>query len=277
MKKGIFLSLLLMAMALVNADAQKLAVTKGQKQETMTTTKMTMEVMGQNIDNESLSTSNVEVKEVNADGYLFANTVKHMTMKGSGMGQEVSFDSDKKEDMDGQVGQAVKDKIGAVQEIQVDKQGKVTAIKEAGNSKPAEGLSGIASLTGDLAKGQPYPLLIQLPGKAVKSGDSWTDSTGTVQTIKTITTYTYNGIGADGAAMVSFTGTLAKSGIVEQNGMEIQMDMTGVTKGESSYDAASGLLKTTTSTAEIKGTLGIMGQNAPITATVVSTVAAKKL
>jgi hypothetical protein len=53
--------------------------------------------------------------------------------------------------------------------------------------------------------------------------------------------------------------------------------MTGVTKGESSYDAASGLLKTTTSSAEIKGTLGIMGQNAPIVATVVSTIAAKKL
>ena len=277
MKKGIFLSLLVIAMASVNADAQKLAVTKGQKLETMTTTKMSMEVMGQNIDNESTSTSNVEVKEVSTDGYLFANTVKHMTMKGSGMGQDISFDSDKKEDMDGQVGQAVKDKIGAVQEIQVDKMGKVSAIKEAVDSKPAGGLSGMAGLTGDLAKGQPYPLLIQLPGKGVKSGDSWTDSSGTVETIKTITTYTNKGIGADGAAMVSFTGTLAKTGTIEQNGMEIQMDMTGVTRGESSYDAASGLLKTTTSSAEIKGTLGIMGQNAPIAATVVSNIVAKKL
>ena len=65
--------------------------------------------------------------------------------------------------------------------------------------------------------------------------------------------------------------------MVEQNGMEIQMDMTGVTKGESSYDMASGLLKTTTTSAEIKGTLGIMGQNAPIAATVTSNIVAKKL
>jgi hypothetical protein len=277
MKKRIFLSLVVVAMAAVNAGAQKLAVTKGQKLETLTTTKMSMEVMGQNIDNESTSSSNVELKEVSADGYLFANTVKRMTMKGSGMGQDMSFDSDKKEDLEGQVGQVVKDKIGAVQEIQVDRLGKVTAIKEAVDSKPAGGMSGMMSLTGDVAKGQPYPLLIQLPGRAIKSGDSWTDSSGTVETIKTITTYIYKGIGADGAAMVSFTGTLAKSGTVEQNGMEIQMDMTEVTKGESSYDAASGLLKTTTSSAEIKGTLGIMGQNAPIVATVVSTIAAKKL
>ncbi len=276
MTKSILLLLIVTVSAVFTAQAQKLAISKGQKLETMTTTKMTIEVMGQNVDNESSSTSNVEVKDVNADGYLFANTVKRMTMKGSGMGQDMSFDSDKKEDMDGQVGQAVKDKIGAVQEIQVDKQGKVAAIKEAVDSKPAGGMADMMSLTGDIAKGQPYPLLIQLPARALKTGDSWTDSSGTAATIKTVTTYTFKGIN-DGAAVLSFTGTLAKAGTIEQNGMEIQMDMTGVTKGESSYDAASGLLKTTTSSADIKGTLGIMGQNAPIAATVTSNIVAKKL
>lgn len=276
MTKSISLLFIVTASAVFTANAQKVAITKGQKLETLTTTKMTIEVMGQNIDNESSSTNSVEVKDVNADGYLFANTVKRMTMKGSGMGQDMSFDSDKKEDMDGQVGQAVKDKIGAVQEIQVDKQGKVAAIKEAADSKPAGGMADMMSLTGDIAKGQPYPLLIQLPAKALKTGDSWTDSSGTAATIKTVTTYTFKGI-SDGAAVLSFTGTLAKTGTVEQNGMEIQMDMTGVTKGESSYDAASGLLKTTTSSADIKGTLGIMGQNAPIAATVTANIVAKKL
>ena len=276
MTKSISLLFMVTASAVFTAQAQKVAITKGQKLETLTTTKMTIEVMGQNIDNESSSTNSVEVKDVNADGYLFANTVKRMTMKGSGMGQDMSFDSDKKEDMDGQVGQAVKDKIGAVQEIQVDKQGKVAAIKEAADSKPAGGMADMMSLTGDIAKGQPYPLLIQLPAKALKTGDTWTDSSGTAATIKTVTTYTFKGI-SDGAAVLSFTGTLAKAGTVEQNGMEIQMDMTGVTKGESSYDAASGLLKTTTSSADIKGTLGIMGQNAPIAATVTANIVAKKL
>ena len=44
--------------------AQKIAVTKGQKLETITLQKLTMEVMGQNMDNESTLTSAVEVKDV---------------------------------------------------------------------------------------------------------------------------------------------------------------------------------------------------------------------
>ena len=255
--------------------AQKIAVTKGQKLETVTTTKMTMEVMGQNVDNENTATSNIEVKDVNSDGYLFTNTIKHMTMKMTGMGQDVSFDSDKKEDMDGQVGQALKDKIGTIQEIQVDKKGKVASTNETGEKK-AGGMTDMMSLTGDVTKGQPYPILIQLPATSVKPGDTWTDSSGTVATLKTVTVYTLKGITADGA-VVSFTGTLAKNGTLEQNGMEIQMDMSGTTTGEAVYEIASGLLKSTKTSSDIKGTLGIMGQNAPLTATVTANIVAKKL
>jgi len=60
-----------------------------------------------------------------------------MIIKGNAMGQEMNFDSDKKEDMDGQVGQALKGHIGTAQEIQVDKQGKVASIKEGEENSPA--------------------------------------------------------------------------------------------------------------------------------------------
>jgi Family of unknown function (DUF6263) len=277
MTKRFLFSMAFAVTATAGVQAQKVAVTKGQKLETVTTTKMNMEVMGQTIDNESTSTSSVEVKEVTADGYLFTNTVKRLTMKGSGMGQDMSFDSDKKEDMDGQVGQAVKDKIGAVQEIMVDKQGKVTGIKESEDKKaPGGGMADMMSMTGDIAKGQAYPILIQLPSKSVKPGDTWTDSTGTPATLKTVTVYTLKSVTPEGA-LVSFTGTLAKSGTVEQNGMEIQMDMTGTSKGEATYETASGILKSNATALDIKGTLGIMGQNAPIAATVSSNMTAKKL
>ena len=230
--------------------------------------------MGQNVDNESTLTSAVEVKDVNANGYLFSNTVKRMTIKGSGMGQDMNFDSDKKEDMDGQVGQALKDHIGTVQEIQVDKHGKVASTKDSTEKKA--GMTDMMSMTGDLTKGQPYPILIQLPGKSVKPGDTWTDSSGTASTLKSVMIYTLKSITADGA-IVSFTGTLVKRGTIEQNGMEIQMDMSGTTKGESIYETGSGLLKNTTSSSDIKGTLGVMGQNAPIAATVTANIVATKL
>jgi hypothetical protein len=277
MTKGFLFSVVFAVLAATGVQAQKLAITKGQKLETVTTTKMNMEVMGQTIDNESVSTSNVEVKDITADGYLFTNTIMRITMKGSGMGQDMSFDSDKKEDLDGQIGQAVKDKIGAVQEIMVDKQGKVAGIKETEDKKPAGGgMADMMNMTGDIAKGQGYPILIQLPAKPVKAGDTWTDSTGTTATLKTVTTYTLKSVTAEGA-IVSFAGTLAKAGTVEQNGMEIQMDMSGTSKGEATYEAASGILRNNATTLDIKGTLGIMGQNAPIAATVISNMTAKKL
>ena len=276
MTKRIFLALVLLASAAGTGFAQKIAVTKGQKLETVTTTKMTMEVMGQNMDNESVSTSNVEVKDVNAGGFLFTNTIKHMTMKGSAMGQDMSFDSDKKEDMDGAAGQTLKGKIGVPQEIQVDKQGKVAGTAETEDKKAGAGMADMMSMSGDITKGQPYPILIQLPATSIKPGDTWTDSSGTAATIKTITIYTLKSLTADGA-LVSFTGTLAKNGNIEQNGMEIQMDMTGTTKGEAVYDAGSGLLKNTTTTTDIKGTLGIMGQSAPLSGTVTANIVAKKI
>jgi len=276
MTKRIFLALVLMASAAGAGFAQKIAVTKGQKLETVTTTKMTMEVMGQNMDNESVSTSNVEVKDVNAGGFLFTNTIKHMTMKGSAMGQDMSFDSDKKDDMDGAVGQTLKGKIGVPQEIQVDKQGKVAGTAETEDKKAGAGMADMMSMSGDITKGQPYPILIQLPATSIKPGDTWTDSSGTAATIKTVTTYTLKSLTADGA-LVSFTGTLAKNGKIEQNGMEIQMDMTGTTKGEAVYDTGSGLLKNTTTTTDIKGTLGIMGQSAPLSGTVTANIVAKKI
>lgn len=260
--------------AAMGSQAQKIAVTKGQKLETVTTTKMKMEVMGQNMDNESSATTNVEVKDVNADGFLFTNVIKRMTTKLSGMGQDISFDSDKKEDMDGQIGQVLKEQINVPQEIQVDKKGKV--ISTTAGEKKAGGMTDMMSISGDVTKGQPYPVLIQLPANSIKPGDTWIDSSGTMATIKTVTTYTLKSINADGA-LVSFTGTLARNGTIEQNGMEMQMDMTGTTKGEATYETNSGFIKTNTSTSDIKATLVIMGQNAPLTATVTASTVARKL
>jgi Family of unknown function (DUF6263) len=275
MTKRIFLLLVLTA-AVAGCYAQKIVVKKGQQLETVATTKMSMEVMGQTMDNVSTLTSNVEVKEVTDSSYIFSNTVKHITMKINGMGQDISFDSDKKDDMDGQLGQALKGQVGAMQEIQVTKQGKIAGTKQAEDKKAGPDMASMMSMSGDLTKGQPYPILIQLPSKTVKPGDTWTDSSGTPATIKTVTIYTLKSIGAD-AVLVSFTGTLAKTGTIEQNGMEMQMDMTGTVKGEATYETGSGLLKTNNSTSDIKGTLGIMGQNAPIAATITANMVAKKI
>jgi hypothetical protein len=66
MKSRTLLLLASLVMVAVSVHAQKIAVTKGQKLESVTTSKMvmTMEMMGQNVDNntESTTTAEVEVK-----------------------------------------------------------------------------------------------------------------------------------------------------------------------------------------------------------------------
>ena len=158
----------------------------------------------------------------------------------------------------------------------MDKKGKITDLKSSGDAKPAGGMTDMMNMSGSLMKGQAFPILIQLPGSSLKTGSTWTDSTGTFATIKTVTNYTLNGITEDGV-LVSFTGTMAKNGTISQNGMEMQMDMTGNLKGDAIYDAATGLLKKNNSSIDLKGTLAIAGQNAPITATIVTTTIAKKI
>lgn len=265
----------------ITANAQKIAVTKGQKLEAVSSTKMSMEVMGQTIENETTATSQVEVKDVNDKGFLFGNTIKRITLKSNAMGQDINFDSDKKEDMDGMVGQTMKDRIGKSDEVVVDKQGKVIEIKNEkgdGTDQPTGGggMSDMMNMTNNLAKGQPYPMLMQLPSKSVKPGDSWTDSSGTVETFKSVTTYTLKQITSD-EVIVSFTGTVAKNGTMEQQGMEIQIDLTGNVKGDASYDPASGFLKKSTTISDVKGTLGVMGQNAPMTMNMTVNTTTKKI
>ena len=274
MKKTILVSLTFIA-AIAAGHAQKLAPAKGQKMEAVTTASMKMEVMGQEINNETVTTTDLEVKDISSESFLFSNSIKRMVIKGSSMGQELSFDSDKKEDMDGQIGQPLKGKIGVPQEIQVDKRGKVLKLNDSAADKK-NSMSDMMSMGNELAKGQPYSFVIQLPSRTVKPGDSWTDSIGTSADLKTVTTYTLKSIGADGA-VVSFTGTLAKNGTMEQNGTEIKIDMTGNSTGESLFDAGTGLVKTSSSTVELKGNMSVMGQGMPISATMTAKTVAKKM
>ena len=265
------------ALATGAVNAQKISLTKGQKLETVSSIKMVMsiEMMGQSIDNntETSNTSLIELKEINPSDYLFSNTVTKMLLHTSAMGQEVSFDSDKKEDMDGQMGESMKNLINKPQDIVVDKQGKI--LEKKGDSTSG-GMNDMMNMGNSLMKGQPFPALVTLPNHPVKTGDTWTDSTGTPATFKAVTTYTVKDINKD-EVVLDFTSVVAKKGTIEQQQMQIDMDMTGTVKGTSSYEAATGLIKKNESTSNIKGTMGIMGQSAPMTMTVTSSTVARKL
>jgi len=281
MLKRYFTLLCTAALATGAAHAQKIAVAKGLKVEMVSNMKMTMsmEMMGQNIDNntESTNTTQIELKEVTPSSYLFSNTVTKILVHTSAMGTEMNFDSDKKEDMDGPMGASMKPVVNVPQDVLVDKQGKI--VEKKGDTGSG-GMNDVMNMSGNMLEGQPYPMLVTLPGHSIKTGDVWTDSTGSPATLKSITTYTVKDISRD-EVVLDFTSRVAKKGTITQKAgdqeFQIDLDIAGTVTGTSSYEAATGLLKKNDSTSDIKGTMGMMGQSAPMAMKITASSVAKKL
>jgi predicted Holliday junction resolvase-like endonuclease len=278
MKKQIFATSLFVMAVFTTALAQKISLTKGQKIASTVLMKMNVkiEMMGQAIENntESTSTSEAVVKEVTSKDFLITNTLKRVVTSIAAMGQEMKFDSDKKEDLDGQMGEAFKDQINKPKDVLV---GKDARIIESGEDKTKEkvavGLNNIINT--NLVKGQYYPLLTPLPAAAAKVGYSWVDSSGSDSSRK-ITTYKLKTIKGNDL-VVAYTTAINQKGTVLQNGMSIKINITGSSKGESLYEKNTGLLKTDTATNNFTGTMELMGQESPLTMVITTFTTVKKI
>ena len=88
--------------------ASTLNLAKGQIYlvENKISTQNTQEVQGQSIASSAdfSSSYNIEVKDVKNDNYSLANTIRTVKVNANAMGQDLSFDSEKKEDLDSESG-----------------------------------------------------------------------------------------------------------------------------------------------------------------------------
>jgi hypothetical protein len=282
MKKFLLVALLFNVM-LVSAQTvtRKVGLIKGQQLEQQSRIKvlMTQEAMGQSMEikMDGDITNVVEVKDAAASSFEVANTLKKVLMNMNAMGQDMTFDSDKKEDMDGQMGQAFKGKIGVPREFTVDKQGVITTIKNKAEKTEDPGgmMGGMVSGamgSGEEKEGAAFNSLANIPSKGVKVGESWSDSTSD-DSGKTFTTYTLKEVnGGDG--LVTLSANTAISRELEQQGMAVQMEMTGTTVGQYTFDVATGIIKSRKATTKSSGTIEVAGQSVPVNieTTVESTV-----
>ncbi|HUR10605.1 MAG TPA: DUF6263 family protein [Flavitalea sp.] len=284
--KKIFLFAFVLFSVAINAQSvtKKIALTKGQQYEQVSQMNMhmTQEMMGQAIDIKMEATTNslVEVKDVSANSYQLASTVKRIVMNMSGM-QDMKFDSDKKEDLDGQMGESVKDKINKTKEFTVNHEGVITEIKNKEKEEDAAGGMGAGMMSnmfgqdGEEKEGMQFQALANLPSKGVKVGDSWSDST-TDKNTKAFTTYTLKEVkGNDG--LVTLNSNMNVNRDIEQQGMTIQIALQGTTLGEFTFDVATGIIKAKKATTKATGTVEAMGQSIPMTidTTVTSTISKK--
>ncbi len=250
----------------------KLTTGKTYQVENKIETTSSTEVQGQSMESKAnvTSTYKIEVKDKTSENYSLTNTLSHIVMDMSMMAQQINFDSDKKEDMNGDMGTALKDYINQPKDLQIDNSGKIISADSTDTSA-----TGIAKRLNFEQTGYGTQLaFLALPANP-KVGSTWTDSSST-DGISRTTDYTIKDI-SGGIADISFTGKVATDATMQQNGMEISTKTTGKVSGEEKVDVKTGVIQSSTSTGDASGTVTAMGQDFPTSAKVTSTTTVKEL
>ncbi|MGN6194942.1 MAG: DUF6263 family protein [Ginsengibacter sp.] len=251
-----------------------LKLSKGQKYQVENTlqTNSSTDVQGQTMESKInvTSTYNIEVKDKANNNYNLSNTITHLLMDMTMMGNEINFDSNKPEDMNGEMGTALKDYINKPKDVVIDQTGKIISKDETDTS--AEGIAKQLNLA---ATGYGAQMaFLALPENA-KVGSNWTDSSNEGGVSRT-TNYTIKDISGN-IATVSFNGTVTSKTTMERQGMEVTSNTTGKFSGEEKVDTKTGVVQSNTTTGDATGTVSAMGQDFPMTSKVTSTTTVKAL
>lgn len=289
MKKFLVLNLCLAAAISLTAQSftPGIKLKKGQQFEVLTTVNGNMQQAMMEMPIESSMKSTVAVLNKGAEGYVVVAENKHFAFKTSMMGQDANYDSDKKEDGDGQLGDVFKDITGKPDSFMVDNNGYA---KSKSPEKPAvkkeddkNGMMGmmLKGIVGTGGTGS--PIFNALPWfKELKVGESIADSVenNTDGKEKATTTYTLTEI-KDGKVKLAINGitNIEKTMDVQQMGMNMTVSVksTNTSKGEMIIDQATGLMISKTVTTETDGSASVSGMDIPITGSSTAVITVKTL
>ncbi len=253
---------------------------KGQKYvvESKVTTSSASEMQGQSMETSADVTSvyNIEVNDIKDNNYNMTNKLGAIKMNMTTMGQNINFDSDKKEDMDGQMGSSLKDYINHPNTVVMDKSGNIILADKTDSAKKEEAQSPtqmIIKQMGDPEQmGYGAKLAFVPISKKVKAGDTWQDSTSEDGVTK-VTNYVVKDVTGN-TATLSISGTENRDTKMEMQGMEINTKTNGKLSGEETVDINTGVILQNNSTIDASGNISVMGQEIPtkVKATTVTTV-----
>ncbi len=264
--------------AIFSQNNGTVTLAKGQKYvvENKVSTTSNSEMQGQSMQTTADVTSvyNISVDNIQDDNYNMINKIAAIKLTMSSMGNDINFDSDKKEDMAGDMGSNLKGIINEPNPVVMDKSGNIIVKKDTSTQKPA------GSPTDMLLKqmGDPEQMgygakiaFIAIPKKA-KVGTAWQDSASS-DGVTRVTNYVIKEINGNDA-VVGISGTENRDTKMEMQGMEIGTKTTGTFTGQQTVDVTTGVISKNNLTADAKGTISVMGQDIPTTvkATSVTTV-----
>ncbi len=288
LKKANFLFAVTLLFISLTTNAQtstgKLLLVKGQKMQIDNSVKSVtnMEMMGQSMEmtSDAAMINEVEVKDKANDAYTITNTLTKLATSGSAMGQDYSFDSDKKEDLETEMGKVLKSQVNVTKQMEFNTDGKLGNVKkndEIANAAPGNPMIDMMknmSGGGNDESGGTSDIFMILP-VSKKVGDSWSDST-IADGIKIYRNYLIKDIKGTETTLL-LTGTQSTNKKMEQQGMEIVVTLESKLNGELVVDAATGVVKQKSFVMDGTGSADAMGQAIPITTKITSTTAVKYL
>ncbi|MFT3845363.1 MAG: DUF6263 family protein [Lacibacter sp.] len=245
----------------------KVGLPAGKQFNVLTTmnAKISQEVMGQHIDIDMdvNTTDSVLVKSETNNSFNLSKVTAKMKMNMTAMGKEVNFDSDKKEDMESEMGQKLKEKLGVAVEATVNEKGQVKILSEKKEENAADAMSSIMPMNNDSAA--VAGLFLIPPQQSLKQGESWKDSVSSPE-MSILNTYTFDKT-ENGIANISFSTVSNTTGTATTNGMEVTVKLKTETSGTLKVSTKTGLVLERKATMKMEGTSEVMGMQIPITGT----------
>ena len=231
-----------------------------------TKTNMTQNVMGQEVkvisDMATVNTNTIKNNGANKD---FTSTYEKLEMISNINGQEVKFSSV----TDDAQSKILKSIVGKSYTATLNEKGEIQAI--TGN----EALSKIAaddeSLKQVVSKNAIEESIKSsfdyIPGKEVSVGDSWVTNSTMNNMVKINYKTVYKLIAVDGdMATINFDAAVATDGDVpfESQGMTMDMNISGTSKGVLKINIKDGMPAETTSVTDLKGVVKVTGMEIPL-------------
>lgn len=254
-------------------------LTKGQIIEVVSEVTAESSLMpGMSVNNKTTSSSKLEVKEISENSFSLTSTTTHLKMDMDMMGQNTSYDSDKKEDQDSDIGKAMAGSLNVPENVTLDIfTGKEVKTNKADDKLAAPGnnsnaLTGIFASAGSGGAAMASNAFLVIPANT-PIGGSWTDSTGDKDN-KSVRVFTLKSMDGN-TATVSLQETSGGTTKIDYQGMEMQMSNTTKTTGDIISDITTGRVSSRTTKSEISGSMQIMGQDMPITASATTTTTYK--
>lgn len=239
-----------------------------------TSNKISQQMMGQNMQMNMASelTDSFFVNAKTENGFQVGKITQRIKMNMDIMGQQKEIDSEKKEDMEAEGGEAIKERIGVLAEAIVNAAGQIHMISK-GYDQPNMPLGSFMSLNGDSAV--IAGCFLKSPQKKIKRGKVWSETTGD-STLKEETYYTLIKI-ENGLAFISFESKKTITGTLEMNAVEVKSNMLVTSKGTMKVEAITGLVIERLTDSVFSGSNEAMGMEIPLTGTGTSKVFITKL